>query len=147
MSANPVLPANSTFLTSVVINSKNKGSQVSPSTQKTKTPLAPTNVSATINGGNITVTMTVYIDAKTSITGLDIYQKDSYIEIVKGKPKTVKPIYVVYNYTEDIPSALYPYTFSFEMTKGSFNMIESYLYDEDPVTSRGTKTTVKNEML
>jgi hypothetical protein len=127
-----------------------KGKIIKPQTkrQKSTTPLAPESVTAVSSTGVITIKMTVLINAKATIDTLDIYTELGYSSVKNGKIITTKPIYVIYDYTEEIPTSLYPYTFTFTIADkdGSINEIASYLYDKDPVTSRGTTTTVKKEM-
>ncbi|MBP0903120.1 hypothetical protein ACFSKN_14190 [Mariniflexile gromovii] len=131
-----VLPPGTVFLTT--ITNLQKGPIISPSTQTTVTPLPPNNVSAVESGTAITITATVYIDAADDINSLDVY-------IAQPLTGDTQDVYFVYDYEEEIPNALYPYTFSFEIEdpNKSIKNIESYLWDEDPVTSRGTVTPVE----
>lgn len=131
-----MLPPGTVFLRK--ITNFEKGNLISPSTQTTVTPLAPSNVSAIENGTIITITATVFIDAADQVTSLDIYLTE---ELINGDTQGV---YIDYNYLEEIPESLYPYTFSFDIENptNSITKIESYLWDEDPVGSRGTITTV-----
>jgi hypothetical protein len=117
------------------INNPSKGVEVSPSTQTTTTPLAPV-VTAVLKGGVITVDVTVYIDAKVSAESLLIYQNLN---------NPIPKFYVVYNYKEEVPTSLFPYSFKFDIqTKGApMPTIETFLWDSDPIGSRGTETTVQ----
>ena len=110
--------------------------------------MAPESVSAFVRNGEITIKMTVFIDANATINSLNVYTGLGYSSVKNNKIITTKPIYVIYDYLEEVPESLYPYTFSFTMSDqdSSINEIISYLYDKDPVTSRGTTTTVKKEM-
>ncbi len=131
-----VLPPNTTLLTTVNVTSSGPSSK----TQPTITPLQPDNVTAIWHSGVVTVTLTVYIDAADSLNSLDIYKGNS---IVDGLLK----VYVDYNYIEEIPVSLNTYTLSFQIEDPSqeIQTVESYLWDEDPVTSRGTKTPVEDD--
>ncbi|MDO7173078.1 hypothetical protein [Mariniflexile sp. AS56] len=119
------------------ISNLQKGALISPSTQTSLTPLQPDHVSAVENGNTITITATIYVDAADNLNSIDVYITQPLVGDTQG-------VYFVYNYKEEIPEALYPYTFSFDLedpTK-SIKNIESFLWDEDPVTSRGTETAV-----
>lgn len=123
-----------------------KGRLIDPSTQKTTKPLAPAAPERIfINKDAISIPISVSIDANYEVESLDIYKNPMY-EIVEGNMviKTL-PIYIVYNYKEEIPTSLYPYTFKLNIFNipEDLNVIETFLYDKDPVTSSGTKTTVK----
>ncbi len=130
-----VLPPNTTFLTSVHVT---KGALINPSTQKTIQPLPPANVSAVLNHDIITVTATVYIDAADNLNSLDIYTGNT---INNGQ----LDVYIDYNYQEEIPDSLYTYTFSFQIpdTQNNIQTIKAFLWDEDPIGSRGTVTPVQ----
>ena len=130
-----VLPPGTVLLTT--ITNLQKGAIISPSTQTTVTPLEPDHVSALENGTTITITATVYVDAADDLSSLDVY-------ITEPLTGDTQDVYFVYDYEEEVPSALYPYTFSFEIEDptNSIKYIESYLWDEDPVSSRGTVTEV-----
>lgn len=130
------LPPNTTKLTT--ITNLNKGALITPSTQTTVTPLPPDNVTAIQTNNLIAVTAKIYIDAADNLTGLDIYAANSL------KAGGIQDVYVVYNYEEEVPLALYPYTISFSIdnSAGEIHKIESYLWDEDPVSSRGTVTDI-----
>ncbi len=132
-----MLPPGTVFLTK--ITDLQKGALISPSTQTTIKPLPPANVTAIENGTTISITATVYIDAADNVSSLDIYVTDS---LIGGDTQGV---YFDYNYMEEIPVSLYPYTFSFDIQDptGAIQKIESYLWDEDPVGSRGTETEVQ----
>lgn len=132
-----MLPPGTVFLTKVI--NLQKGAIISPSTQTTIKPLPPANVTAIEKGTVITVTATVYIDAADDVKSLDVYVTESLID------GDTQGVYFDYNYIEEIPTALYPYTFSFDIQDptNSIKKIESYLWDEDPVSSRGTETEVK----
>ena len=147
----PVLKNGATYLETISGTNITPGPSVVPSTkgQNSSVPVAPESVSAISVNGVITVEMTVYIDLNDTVNSLDIYEKPiATITVDKVKLK-MKPVYVVYNYKEETPSYLYPYTFSFTISdsNNSIDYIESYLYDEDPVTSSGTRTTVKRGMI
>lgn len=132
-----MLPPGTVFLKK--ITNLQKGALISPSTQTTKQPLPPANVTAIENGTIITVTATVYIDAADDVSYLDVYVTES---LIGGDTLGV---YFDYNYKEEIPDSLYPYTFSFDIedSNNAIKKIESYLWDEDPVSSRGTETDVE----
>lgn len=132
-----MLPPGTVFLTKVI--NLQKGAIISPSIQTTIKPLPPANVTAIEKGTVITVTATVYIDAADDVKSLDVYVTESLID------GDTQGVYFDYNYIEEIPTALYPYTFSFDIQDptNSIKKIESYLWDEDPVSSRGTETEVK----
>lgn len=133
-----MLPTGTVFLTQVT--NLQKGALISPSTQDSITPLPPANVTAIENGTTITLTATVYIDAADIVTSLDVYITESLID------GNTQGVYFDYNYQEEIPTALYPYTFSVEIqdSTNAITKIESYLWDEDPIGSRGTKTDVED---
>lgn len=143
------LPPNSTKLTTVT---PTKGAIITPSTQTTVQPLPPT-VSAQFNSGKSTITVqgTVLIDAAATISTLDIYQGQTVVNTDGQVPVVTLELYVVYNYTEEIPASLYPYDFNFQVPADSsaggegnyIAKVELFLWDEDPVGSRGTTTTVK----
>lgn len=132
-----MLPPGTVFLTKVT--NLQKGALISPSPQTTVQPLPPANVTAVENGTTITVTATVYIDAADDVTSLDVYITENLID------GDTQGVYFDYNYIEEVPSAVYPYTFSVEIQDptGAIKNIESYLWDEDPEGSRGTETPVK----
>lgn len=147
----PALSNGATYLQTIKSADITTGTSVSPSSkgQNSSVPVAPESVSATSISGTITVKMTVYIDLNDTVNSLDIYEKPVTEAITDKAMLKTKPIYIVYNYTEETPSFLYPYTFSFTISdpNNSIDYIESYLYDKDPVTSSGTKTTVKRGMI
>lgn len=147
----PALSNGATYLQTIKSANITTGTSVSPASkgQNSSVPVAPESVSATSISGTITVKMTVYIDLNDTVNSLDIYEKPVTEAITDKAMLKTKPIYIVYNYTEETPSFLYPYTFSFTISdpNNSIDYIESYLYDKDPVTSRGTTTTVKKEMI
>ena len=145
----PALSNGATYVTTIEegnIKMGNNGVSVSSSTvgQSGKTPLQPKSVSAKFADGVITVTMTVYVDVDDDITSFGIYQ-ESMVNLEEENLKKVKPIYIVYDCPEVSTKLLYEYSFSFEVSdsKGSVNYLDSYLYDKDPVTSRGTVTKVQ----
>jgi hypothetical protein len=117
------------------INNPSKGAKISPSTQTTTTPLTPV-VTAVLNGDVITVDVTVCIDAKVSVESLLIYQN-----LNNATPE----FYVVYNYQEEVPTSLYPYKFKFDIQTNGVSMpaIMTFLWDSDPIGSRGTETQVQ----
>ncbi|MEP3838576.1 MAG: hypothetical protein ABJM36_13060 [Algibacter sp.] len=133
-----MLPPDTVFLTK--ITNFQKGTLISPSTQTTITPLPPANVTAIEHGTTITITATVFIDAADNVTSLDIYLTEA---LINGDTQGV---YIDYNYIEEIPTSLYPYTFSFDVQDptNAITKIESFLWDEDPVSSRGTITEVED---
>jgi hypothetical protein len=143
------LPPNASLLTTVT---PTKGQIISPSPQTTVQPLPPT-VSAQFNEGFTTITVqgTVLIDAGADISTLAIYQCPTTISRQGNTPVATLELYTVYNYMEEVPTAVFPYAFSFEVNTppppGSGNQpivkVELFLWDEDPVGSRGTTTTVK----
>jgi hypothetical protein len=147
---NKVLANGATFLKTVNGTSITSGSSVKASSkgQESTVPVAPESVSASFSKGVITVTMTVFIDSKATVNSLNVYKELGSSSVVNNKIITTKPIYVVYNYKEEIPEYLYPYTFNFTIADpdNTINRIESYLENIDPVTSSGTKTTVKRGM-
>jgi len=149
--AHPALSNGATYLETISRKNITAGVSVTPASkgQNSSVPLAPESVSATSISGTITVKMTVYIDLNDTVNSLDIYEKPVTEAITDKAMLKTKPIYIVYNYTEETPSFLYPYTFSFTISdpNNSIDYIESYLYDKDPVTSSGTKTTVKRGMI
>ena len=130
-----ILPANTTFLTTVT--NLNRGNLITPSPQVTVTPLCPA-VSVVENNGVLNVVATVFIDAADSLSSLNVYISNS---LLNGNTQV---IYFVYDYVEEVPQSLYPYTFTFQVTdpNNTISFIESILWDEDPVSSRGTVTTV-----
>ena len=113
------------------------------------TPLAPQSVSAVYSEGIITISVVVYVDVDDAINSLNIYEKPTFNTTTDDVTITTKPLYIVYNAPEVDTKLLYKYSFSFTISdlKGSIDQIESYLEDTDPVTSRGTTTTVKKEMI
>ena len=129
-----------------------KGSIISPSTQRTIKPLAPT-ISAQFNEGetSITVQSTVLIDAAADISTLDIFQGSPVVNRDTETPVITVPLYVAYTYQEEIPESLYPYNLSFQfqtdpssgIPTSEVTQVEGFLWDEDPVGSRGTTTIVK----
>lgn len=129
-----------------------KGSIISPSTQRTIKPLAPT-ISAQFNEGetSITVQSTVLIDAAADISTLDIFQGPPVVNRDTETPVITVPLYVAYTYQEEIPESLYPYSLSFQfqtdpssgIPTSEVTQVEGFLWDEDPVGSRGTTTIVK----
>jgi hypothetical protein len=124
------------------IDTLTKGAIISPSTQTTKIPLAPITT-AEYNKAltKINVNVTVSINAADNVTSLYIYANPQ----ITGAH--TKQLYIVYDYSDVIPTSLYPYTFSFEIDAAShghtIKIVESYLCNEDPETSRGTETTVQ----
>ncbi|GAL66875.1 hypothetical protein [Jejuia pallidilutea] len=132
-----MLPPGTVFLTKIL--NLQKGDLINPSPQTTIKPLPPANVTAVAHGTTITVTATVYIDAADNVTSIDVYATGS---LINGDTQGV---YFDYNYREEIPNSLFPYTFSFTIANPSkaIKNIESFLWDEDPIGSRGTKTTVE----
>ncbi|WP_308990678.1 hypothetical protein QLS71_004270 [Mariniflexile litorale] len=132
---NKELPPGTNKLTTV--NTLNKGERMSPSPQTTNTPLPPA-VSAVKNGTNIIITATVFVDEKDSLNSLEVYITSSLVGGTQG-------VYFVYDYVEETPTAVYPYTFSFNLpdSTNAIEKIKSFLWDEDPVTSRGTVTEVE----
>lgn len=143
------LPPNTRKITTVT---PSKGGIITPSTQRTIKPLAPA-VSAQFNEGarSITVQSTVLIDAAVDIDTLDIYQGQAVVDRSGEAPVVTIPVYVAYTYQEEIPASLYPYSLSFQIESdpssgiptSQINQVEAFLWDEDPVGSRGTRTTVK----
>ncbi|MCW2117794.1 hypothetical protein [Flavobacterium sp. 7A] len=125
------------------INALTKGELISPSTQTTVAPLPPL-VSAKYNEALTTVTVsgTVFIDASDAIASLDIYLAHQILGA------HTQELYIAYDYKEVVPTSLYPYYFSFEMPIQShghtIKTLESYLWNIDPISSRGTETTVQN---
>ncbi len=113
--------------------------------QTSKVPLAPQNVSAKVIDDVISISMTVLIDSDATINTLDVYVKKRQTIGSGVTAITRLPLYIVYDYKEEKPTFLYEYTINFNIldVKGAIDIIESYLYDRDPVTSSGTKTTVK----
>ncbi|MFT5862609.1 MAG: hypothetical protein ACI828_001258 [Flavobacteriales bacterium] len=140
------LPPNTRKITTVT---PSKGLIITPSTQRTTKPLAP-EVSAQFNKGEsyIIVQSTVLIDAAASIATLDIFQGPA---VTSSDGAITIPVYVAYTYKEEIPVSLYPYSISFQIkSEGSSDIltsqvteVEAFLWDEDPIGSRGTRTTVK----
>jgi hypothetical protein len=114
------------------INNPSKGAKISPSTQTTTTNSV---VTAVLNGDVITVDVTVCIDAKVSVESLLIYQN-----LNNATPE----FYVVY-YQEEVPTSLYPYKFKFDIQTNGVSMpaIMTFLWDSDPIGSRGTETQVQ----
>lgn len=146
----PALSNGATYLKTIQGSSMtmgNSGVSVSSSTvgQSGVTPLAPQLVTATDTNGVITVSMAVYIDVDDSINSLAIYEKPTVDTTGNGVTTTTKPLYVVYDCPEYDTGLLYEYIFSFTISdsNNSIDVIETYLEDTDPVTSRGTVTTVK----
>lgn len=125
------------------LNEITKGDLISPSTQTTVVPNAPV-VSAkyTADLTTILVTGTVYIDAADAVTSLDIYLAHQ----ITGAH--TQELYIAYDYKEVVPASLYPYNFSFELPVQShghtIKTLESYLWNIDPISSRGTETTIQN---
>ncbi len=124
-----------------------QGALIRPSTQRSTTPLSPiVDAQFSQDGRNIIVYAVILIDANVSINSnnLDFFESP----VIQNPDGTiVKSLYAAYDYYEEIPEALVPYSFNFEIPAesrlGTINSIELYLWDEDPVGSRGTKTTVK----
>lgn len=138
------LPPGATYLTT--INDPSKGSMITPSTQRTIKPLPPTVNAQYQEGENmITVYAVVLIDQAVNIETLDIYQIPAIIDPESNM--VTQPLYIVYEYAEEVPQGLYPYNFTFQISSssriGEIAEVEMYLWDEDPIGSRGTKTTVK----
>lgn len=123
------------------IESLNKGALISPSTQTTKIPLDPI-LTAKYNNTltTITVNVTVYINSSDDVTSLEVYANP------KITGSHTKQLYIVYDYSDVIPTDLYPYSFSFDIDSASHGhtvkTIESFLWNEDPEGSRGTETKV-----
>ena len=90
--------------------------------------------------------MTVYIDASDKLSSLDIYTRPDYITSEGDKIEYIKPIYIVYKHNEIVPKKLSAYDLSFTIKNSTINYIQSFLYDSDPISSSGTKTTVKDVM-
>jgi hypothetical protein len=131
-----VYPTGATLLTT--INNPTKGSLITPPAlpiQLTTEPLPPVVSSAVLTGTTITVSVTVYIDSADPVTSLMIYEN-----LTNATPQ----FYVVYDFAEEIPASLYPYTFTFPYTPcgQAPTTIETFLWDSDPIASRGTETTV-----
>jgi hypothetical protein len=78
--------------------------------------------------------VTVCIDAKVSVESLLIYQN-----LNNATPE----FYVVYNYQEEVPTSLYPYKFKFDIQTNGVPAIMTFLWDSDPIGSRGTETQVQ----
>lgn len=131
------LPQHSKLITSV-----KPTKQTCDKVQKTKVPLAPENVSAIYNSDKtkITIKLTVYIDSAVNVESLDIYE---FINDLS--PCKQREIFIVYDYKAETPESLNLYTFSFEVpcNSNSIETIETFLWNEDPETSRGTETTVQ----
>ena len=144
-----VAPANSVLIQTIPASAITKGAYIdnpNGSVQPTNTPLTPdftANYVTTANE-NITMTATVKIDAAVTINDLQIYISNN---ISNDGDKVLAELYVGYCYQEEIPAGLYPYTFTFQIASasilGTISEIELYLYDEDPITSSGKKTTVQ----
>ena len=120
-----------------------KGKLIIPSTQKTKQPLAPKVKAHYIdNDTKISITITVKIDSILNVKSLDIYASEKII----GSHR--RDIYVVYECKEETPNSLYPYTFTFEIPSSchghTVKTLYTYLHNDDPITSRGTETSVQN---
>jgi hypothetical protein len=131
-----VYPTGATLLTT--ITDFTKGALITPPAlpiQSTEQPLPPV-VSASLNGKIINVAVTVYIDSADAVTSLMIYEN-----LTNATPQ----FYVVYDFAEEVPASLYPYSFTFPYTPcgQAPKTIETFLYDSDPITSRGTETTVQ----
>lgn len=141
------LASGATYVETIPLSKIIKGKLIDPSTQKTKTPLAPgAKPGVYVNKEDaVSIHVTVYIDAGCKIESLDIYKRPVYENIEDGVAIKTLPIYIVYDYKEEIPTSLYPYTFELNISNipEDLNVIETFLHDKDPVTSSGTKTTVK----
>jgi hypothetical protein len=145
-----VVPTGATLLEN--LNSYIKGALINNpngSVQPTNTPLTPDFTAQYTTSTNqvISITATVKIDAAVTINDLQVYQKEATLDGVN----VLKQLYIGYCYQEEVPSGLYPYTFTFEVSSQvtidgapqTINEIELYLYDEDPITSSGKKATVQ----
>ncbi len=144
-----VMPAGTVLLENIPSSSITKGAIIDNSggsVQPTNTPVTPefTANYVTTAKEKITITATVKIDAAVTINNLQVYVENG---ISMDGDKVLFQMYVGYCYTEETPTSLYPYTFTFEIdsgsTLGTISEIELYLYNEDPITSSGKKTTVQ----
>lgn len=109
-----------------------------PQKVPSKTPMAPFSTLVTEKTcGKISFSIKVYIDsANTTAPTLNV--DSSGINF-----------YVLYDHTEEIPDKVIPWTitaeYSCSLKRG--NKITIYNRNTDPITSRGTTTTVKPSMV
>lgn len=99
---------------------------------------------------SLTATAVVYVDQTTIQNGVFTYSifQNSYIDIA-GAPQL--QFFIVYDMPEELSVnfAIYEITFQADATifSGGLSNIESiqtFLWDADPITSRGTETTVQH---
>ncbi|WP_298521121.1 hypothetical protein [uncultured Kordia sp.] len=143
-----------------------KGDLISPSSQifaanpidqTSDTPLAPkADLVTYISDDSINLEVTVYIDSNYSPKNLNLY-----LSSIDNINITTLDVYICYDGLEEVPDGLYPYTFNLSIDKitqtingtevslesKKLKSITTYLHNSDPVTSRGTTTTVKKEMM
>lgn len=120
------------------INFKNKHS---------KTPLQPL-IEAYLSEDNnkILLSTIVFLDAAISLPSFDIYMNYDFGSIIPCK------IYVSYDYKETRAKTFKAYELNFELDSGmipekvkisDIKMIMAFLWDSDPIASRGTVTNVQ----
>jgi hypothetical protein len=144
----PVLPPG---VINVIDSPIKAGSQIAFTNPRPTTPLPPlvqANLDAT--GQFINVCAIVFIDSSIpSPVSFTVYQNS--ITGVDGAPNQIQ-FYICYDYAESTAINFNAYTINFASlpadVKGGIsvkgmNAIETFSWDSDPVTSRGTVTTVQ----
>lgn len=116
----------------------------SPTSPDNATPFAPL-ITAKVDGSNILIRSILFVDQKAaSVTfpaNVIINGTEQKNPSLSGNTLTY---YFTYNYTEETPSAYNTwYTEQSYPNNPNITDVEVYLLDTDPVTSRGTRTTVQ----
>lgn len=155
-------PTSTTFVVGSVLNEASELSLKTKITQSTDEPLQPKAVTTyTIEKGatSIEFEVTVYITSDANADNNEIYKNlNLYINDISST--TSLDVLVSYDAPEAAAINLYPYTFMLkintisqtingttsELSFTDIDSITTYLHDKDPITSRGTKTTVKRGM-
>lgn len=144
----PVLPPG---VINVIDSPIKAGSQITFANSRPTTPLPPL-VQANLDktGQFIMVCAIVFIDSSIpSPVSFTVYQNS--IEGVNGAPNQIQ-FYICYDYAESTATNFSAYTINFASLPASaaggiavkgINTIETFSWDSDPVTSRGTETTVQ----
>lgn len=98
-------------------------------------PLPPL-VQASYENGTLEVSSVAFIDASQNIESITVYYDDS---------QKVPTFYLTYNAPETEASNFngYQVNFTIELARQP-ELIETFVWDEDPRTSRGTYTTVQS---
>jgi hypothetical protein len=113
---------------------KSLSSQINFIKQRPTTPLPPL-VQTYYENGSLQVCAVIFIDASQTINNVDVYYDDTEEQPI---------FYATYNAPETTASEFNAYQVNFDIDlQNQPKTIITYVWDEDPVGSRGTTTTVQ----